>query len=267
MLARLVSGIVGLCVVLPIVIYGGPNSVWWLMLPFLVIALDEYVRMATPTVGLPARVAYHTAGLGLAAVAVHAPDYLLVTFGVLVMTTMTVTMLLQTDVELAANQAVRLAFGLGYVPLLMAPLAYIRQEPDGVGWIFFLLASTWLGDTGAYFAGRGFGKTPLFPRVSPKKTVEGALGGLLAAIAGACVFKAFLLPNMPWLLAILVSGLLDIAGVVGDLAESMLKRAFGVKDSGTIMPGHGGVLDRIDSLLFTGPLLWAFIVLHQTHPA
>lgn len=262
MLPRLISGIVGLCVVLPIVIWGGPYSVWWLMLPFLVIASDEYVRMATPRLPMVARVAYHAAALGLAAVAVHAPAYLLLALGGLVMVTMTLTMLLQTEVELAANQAIRLAFGFAYVPLLMAPLAYIRQEPAGVGWIFFLLASTWLGDTGAYFAGRGFGKTPLFPRVSPKKTREGVLGGLVAAVVGACVFKAFLLPDLSWPLAILVSAVLDIAGVVGDLVESMLKRAFGVKDSGTIMPGHGGVLDRIDSLLFTGPLLWAFIVLY-----
>jgi phosphatidate cytidylyltransferase len=154
---------------------------------------------------------------------------------------------------------VRLGFGLVYVPVLMAPLARIRMEPDGLALIFFLLASTWLGDTGAYFAGRAFGKTPLFPRVSPKKTREGVFGGLLLAVAGAALIKSVSNLDLSWPVVLVLAAVLDVAGVIGDLAESMLKRAFGVKDSGSIMPGHGGILDRIDSLLFTGPLLWAVL--------
>ncbi len=259
MLTRLVTGLVGLAVVLPILIYGGPHGVWWLMLPFLVIALDEYVRMAAPALPLPERVLYLATGVGVAATAVHATGWLGVVLPVVTMAFMVLPMLARPEVDAAAHQAVRLGFGLVYVPVLLAPLALIRQQEQGLGLIFFLLASTWLGDTGAYFAGRAFGKTPLFPRVSPKKTREGVLGGLLLAVAGAAAFKAGFDLDMSWPLAIVLAAVLDVAGVVGDLAESMLKRAFGVKDSGSIMPGHGGILDRIDSLLFTGPLLWAVL--------
>ena len=177
----------------------------------------------------------------------------------LVMLCLSLPMFARAQVEQGARDAVHLGFGYAYVPMMMAPLALLRQEPDGLGLIFFLLASTWLGDTGAYFAGRAFGKTPLFPRVSPKKTVEGVVGGLLLAVAGAGGFKWLLGVQLSWPVALGAAAVLDVAGVVGDLSESMLKRAFGVKDSGTIMPGHGGILDRIDSLLFTAPLLWVIV--------
>lgn len=259
MLTRLVSGLVGLAIVLPILLWGGPHGVFFLMLPFAAIGLDEYVRMATPGLPLAERVAYHLAGLSVVTAAVYATAWLGVLLALATMIFLLVPMFTRTEVEAAAHQAVRLGFGLVYVPVLMAPLALVRQEEQGVGLVFFLLASTWLGDTGAYFAGRAFGRTPLFPRVSPKKTREGVLGGLVLAVLGACGFKVLFDLDLSWPLAIVLAAVLDTAGVLGDLAESMLKRAFGVKDSGAIMPGHGGVLDRIDSLLFTGPLLWAVL--------
>ena len=260
---RLLAGLAGLAFVIPVLVWGGPNGVWWLMLPFLVIALDEYARMAMPEQPLPERVLYLATGLGTAAVAVHAPAQLGIVLALLFIGCTVLPMLARGDVSVAARQAVRLGFGLVYVPVMMAPLARIRMEHDGMALIFFLLASTWLGDTGAYFAGRAFGKTPLFPRVSPKKTREGVLGGLLLAVVGASIFKAFLPLDLSWPVVIVLAAVLDVAGVVGDLVESMLKRAFGVKDSGSIMPGHGGILDRLDSLLFTGPLLWAVVLLRS----
>lgn len=258
---RLLAGLAGLAVVVPVLVWGTGMGVWWLMLPFLLIALDEYVRMATPELPLRERVLYLVTGLGIVTVAVHATSYLAIVLALLFMVFITLPMFARDNVEVAARQALRLGFGLVYVPVLMAPLALIRMEPDGLQLIFFLLASTWLGDTGAYFAGRAFGRTPLFPRVSPKKTREGVLGGLLLAIAGAAIFKGAFGPDLDlsWPVVLVLAGLLDLAGVVGDLVESMFKRAFGVKDSGTLMPGHGGILDRIDSLLFTGPLLWAVL--------
>jgi phosphatidate cytidylyltransferase len=256
---RIIAGLTGLAVVVPIIVLGGAPSVWWLMLPFVLIALDEYVRMAAPELSLLGKIAYLAGGLGTVTVAVHAPEHLGLALAVLFMACLCVPMFARAEVDIAARQAVRLGFGLVYVPVLMAPLARIRMEPDGLALIFFLLASTWLGDTGAYFAGRAFGKTPLFPRVSPKKTREGVFGGLLLAVAGAALIKSVSNLDLSWPVVLVLAAVLDVAGVIGDLAESMLKRAFGVKDSGSIMPGHGGILDRIDSLLFTGPLLWAVL--------
>ncbi len=266
MVTRLLAGLAGLAIVVPVLVWGGPDSVWWLLLPFLVIALDEYVRMAMPELGLAEKLVFHAVGVGVAAVAVHATPYLLVALSLATLGLAVMPMLLRVEVDVAARQAIRFGFGLVYLPVLLSPLALIRREPDGLALIFLLLASTWLGDTGAYFAGRFFGKTPLFPRVSPKKTREGLVGGLLLAVAGAAVIKLTLQPNLSWPAVLVVAAFLDLAGVVGDLVESMLKRAFGVKDSGSIMPGHGGILDRIDSLLFSGTLLWALVQV-RTLPA
>ncbi len=133
--------------------------------------------------------------------------------------------------------------------------------PPGAAWVFFTLAITWLQDTGAFFVGRKLGRTQMAPILSPKKSWEGFFGGMTAAIATALFCVPLLgLPITLWQAAILgvVAG---IFGPLGDLAESLIKRQVGVKDSGFIIPGHGGILDRIDSILFTGPVVYYFIVL------
>ena len=121
----------------------------------------------------------------------------------------------------------------------------------GLAWLLFVIVVTWLGDTGAYMIGRSWGKTPLVPSISPKKTVEGFAGGLIASLLFGLLANALFGLGLPILVAAGVALLLSAIGVLGDLAESLLKRQTGVKDSGTLIPGHGGMLDRIDALLFT----------------
>jgi phosphatidate cytidylyltransferase len=121
----------------------------------------------------------------------------------------------------------------------------------GLAWLLFVIVVTWLSDTGAYLVGRSFGKTPLVPLISPKKTVEGLLGGLAAAILFGLLANWLFGLSLPILVAAGAALVLAVIGVIGDLAESLLKRQAGVKDSGTLIPGHGGMLDRIDALLFT----------------
>ncbi|MBK5259170.1 MAG: phosphatidate cytidylyltransferase [Thermoanaerobaculia bacterium] len=149
-----------------------------------------------------------------------------------------------------------------YVGMLAGSLIRLRNDfPEGPKLVFFLLLVVWLGDAGAYYTGRKFGKTKLAPRISPKKTVEGLIGGLIASAIAAAVIHLTFFPDFPLLAAIIVGIFLSLAGVVGDLAESMWKRSAAVKDSGTLIPGHGGFLDRFDSILFTAPILyvyWAF---------
>src|SRR5205807_8527333 len=138
--------------------------------------------------------------------------------------------------------------GAVYPGILMAMVVRLRQLPDGVAWLLLTLVVTWLNDTGAYFAGRAFGRRKLLPRISPSKTWEGAIGGAAGSILGALVVQHFWLPALPaWGAAAIGAGA-AVLGPLGDLSESMLKRAFGRKDSGRLLPGHGGLLDRVDSL-------------------
>lgn len=141
--------------------------------------------------------------------------------------------------------------------LIMLVMATPRTEvaPFQAGWLLLPMFVVWAGDTGAYFAGRAFGRRPLAPRVSPKKTREGAVGGVIASVAGGYLAWA-LLPRPDEFTAVMVLLFAipgAILGQIGDLCESMIKRSTGVKDSGTIIYGHGGMLDRVDALIFAAP--------------
>jgi len=122
--------------------------------------------------------------------------------------------------------------------------------------LILLIAIVAGSDTGAYYAGKTFGKRKLFPQISPKKTIAGGVGGLVFGIAAAEGINLLFPEKTDPLLLLPVAALLIVVGIVGDLTESMIKRSVGVKDSGTILLGHGGLLDRIDSLLLTGPVLY-----------
>jgi len=126
-------------------------------------------------------------------------------------------------------------------------------------WILVLLAGVWSFDTGAYLVGRAIGRRPFLPWISPKKTLEGVLGGLVVATGGVAVVLA--ISGASPLEALVLGPLLGIVAQSGDLAESLLKRAAGAKDSGTLIPGHGGILDRVDSILFAAPVLAAWVAL------
>ncbi|WP_203362336.1 phosphatidate cytidylyltransferase [Bacillus sp. REN10] len=132
---------------------------------------------------------------------------------------------------------------------------FMETREAGVVFVFFALFITWATDSGAYFIGRSFGKNKLWPEISPKKTVEGSLGGILSAIIVALLFYFFADMNVALVPLLLGTVVLSAFGQMGDLAESALKRHYGVKDSGTILPGHGGILDRVDSWLFVFPLI------------
>ena len=145
-------------------------------------------------------------------------------------------------------------FGILYVSWFFSFMIKIRYLPGGLGLLAALLLITKLGDIGAYLVGVKWGKHLLIPRISPNKTVEGSLGSLVFSILGALASKSFL-PFNYWQLFIIAIGL-NILGQLGDLSESLLKRDCQVKDSGNIFPGMGGVLDEIDSLLFTAPVFY-----------
>lgn len=158
------------------------------------------------------------------------------------------------------NASVRIGWLLAtpvYVAGTLSAVAMVRSfEPIGA-WVLLTMVLAWGSDTAAYFIGRKYGKTKLAPRISPKKTIEGSAGGLGASVVGALVMSFFVSGLTP-LDAIALGVLAGTAGQAGDLMVSVLKRSSGVKDSGGILPGHGGILDRVDALAFTGPATWAY---------
>ena len=185
----------------------------------------------------------------------------------------------RTQMSRAYPAAAASSFAFAYVALPMAMLVQLRQQWAGAFWILYLLLVVWAGDIFAYFIGRSLGRHLMAPRISPKKTWEGAAASLLASLGvGILLFNnslqisSFLLraglierrdglfglekPEI-WPVVVLTIAL-NIAAQLGDLVESLIKRGAGVKDSGTILPGHGGMLDRIDALLFAAPVLWFY---------
>ena len=151
--------------------------------------------------------------------------------------------------------------GVVYIPLLLVLLIPIRQAPHGFSLIFTLVFVIFAGDTLALYSGTFLGRHKLCPSISPKKTVEGALGGLGGNLLAGLIMKLAAFPDVAWVKGALFCLAVGAAGQVGDLFESQLKRAGGIKDSGSILPGHGGMLDRIDALLFAGPVAYGLIIL------
>jgi len=156
------------------------------------------------------------------------------------------------------------AFGVLYVAWLLGHLILVRRLADGPFLIFFLFLVTWANDTAAYYVGSFWGRHQMAPRISPGKTWEGAAGGLLGSVAASFACRAWFLDSLGAADAAALGLLIGVAAPLGDLGESVLKRSAGAKDSGALIPGHGGVLDRVDSLIFTTPVLYYYLLAVRT---
>ncbi len=164
------------------------------------------------------------------------------------------------DLSTAALRAMAGVAGPFYIGTLLATLALLRRDGADLGGklVFMSLTFSWLADTGGYFFGRFLGKTKLYEAVSPKKTRAGFVGALLGASAGAVLASLWYLPGLPLAHALPLGLFAGALGQLGDLVESLLKRSTGVKDSGGIVPGHGGMLDRIDALIVVSPIVYLY---------
>lgn len=163
------------------------------------------------------------------------------------------------DIKQSAGETGLFLLGFLYLPLLMSYLVLLREMDHGVKWIFLLLIIVMSGDTAAFYVGSSLGKRKLYPIVSPNKSVEGMIGGLVGSILGALLAGATFFPELTIVDAVAAAFIVGLLGQLGDLFESLLKRSFGVKDSGNIFPGHGGMLDRLDSVLFAAPTLYVYV--------
>lgn len=146
--------------------------------------------------------------------------------------------------------------GAAYVGTCAAHFWFLRTLPMGKEWVVFLLVVVWSGDAGAYYVGRGIGRHKLCPRISGGKTVEGAVGGLAANCVAASILGFLVFRHIDFLLLLLLAVTLGIIGQLGDLTESIMKRSFKVKDSGALLPGHGGIFDRVDAVLMATPAMY-----------
>jgi phosphatidate cytidylyltransferase len=167
------------------------------------------------------------------------------------------------EMQTAALRMVAGVAGPFYIGSLLATLALLRRDggdADYVGakLVFMSLTFSWLADTGGYFFGRFLGKTKLYEAVSPKKTRAGFVGALVGACVGAALASLWYLPALPLVPALVLAVFAGAIGQLGDLVESLLKRSTGIKDSGDIVPGHGGMLDRIDALIVVSPIVYLY---------
>jgi len=237
-----------------------PEGVWTLVFLFTLAGLDEFFRMTLPDASR--REHFFAVGSGgvFAATLFWCPDQeaSLLLLTAMVMVALAARLLSGRELREAAGRAGITLLGILYVGLLFTPLALLRRLPSGVAWVALALGMTFMNDTAAYFAGRFFGRHKLHPRISPGKTIEGAVGGTLGSVAAAAIVKLWLLPEFTWTDCVLLGVPAGLLGQVGDLCESMIKRGAGVKDSGRVLPGHGGVLDRIDGLLFVIPYVYVY---------
>lgn len=261
-LKRVVTGIILIPIVLLTVLYA---PVFWMFAfssVICLIALLEFSSLSVlgirdsvfDSIGVVAGVLAPFAGF-LFGPEVYAPYLIICSFLFFLF-----CMLRKRELRDASIDVAYKTFSLVYIAIPLSYLAFLSDLANGRSWIILLFLIIWANDTFAYFAGRSLGKTKLLESVSPKKTVEGALAGLLGGIVAAIIFDHYAQLGMGPLISAAVAVAAGLIGMTGDLAESMLKRGAGVKDSGTIIPGHGGLLDRIDSLIFPLPALYYFII-------
>lgn len=243
-----------------LLLYGSFHLFWAVVSAATAIALHEFFRMSCPWLGGWRRIVAILSCL-LPVMASVAGQSDLVLAGVIgsLLATAVVALHGYTALEDVLRFLLSSGFATVYVAVCIAHVVLLRFHPQGAYWLLMLAAIVAGSDTGAYYAGRTFGERKLFPQISPKKTVAGGVGGLLAGMAAALLLGLFAPTPVRMPVLLFSAALLVVVGIAGDLTESMLKRAVGVKDSGAILFGHGGVLDRIDSLLLTGPVLYYFL--------
>jgi phosphatidate cytidylyltransferase len=254
---RVATSVVGLPIILGLVLAGGGVYAAAAALILLVATLE----FEAPLLGWRHPLALLAASLSaaLAAGALVGEDWLL-WFGTGLVLLPLVFVTLAGDPITGLQRWLWAVGGVLYVGWLGSHLVLLREAPDGRDWVLLVLFTTFATDTSSYFVGRTLGRRPLATRISPGKTVEGAIGGILFGLAAALLLNYFLGLRKEAALIVPVALLLPLAAELGDLAESLLKRGMQVKDASPLIPGHGGLMDRLDSVLFTGIVLYYYLV-------
>ena len=257
--SRLITALIGIPLLILII---GWAHFWLFAAVFFLIslmALREYFAMV-----FPGRVREQIVGIvfgGALSLLLILPD---VTnpqpaLGLVVVTCLSIYLFMPGGLEEKLRRLAWTLLGGIYLGYLFPHWVLLFRLPQGRAWVFFALSVIMVGDTSAYVFGKRFGKRKLAPVISPGKTVEGALGYVAGSVIAGCIGANLFVEHLSWLEAVVLAGLLSILGQIGDLFESWIKRVFAVKDSSTLLPGHGGLLDRLDSLIFPAVFTTAYL--------
>ncbi len=272
---RILTAVILIPLVLVLVLWG---PLWLQMLAAWIVAelaLYEYLVLADASGAKVPRWLVLVCCALLFAVVYWEPAFLLATLGTSALVLLGVCSL-RSPMERILHDTAAGFFGLIYVALPLAFAPMLTGLENGTSLLLFLLVVVWAGDIAALYVGRSLGRHRMAPRLSPKKTWEGAAGsvvgsvaaGLGIVLAGSRLYRhgiELLFYAQPWWYWVGMAILLNVAAQIGDLLESAIKRGAGIKDSGTLLPGHGGVLDRIDALLLALPVLWYALLLRQAY--
>ncbi len=259
-LKRWLSGLI-LAPVLVLLILFGPAWLFLLFILFLtVLGLREFYALTLPGISSGSRILSIILGLiiPIALYQASGPLFIIALVSILFLL-LILALRASADFPIRVEQVSRQILGLLYVPFLLSQFVLLRQAGKGKIWILFTLVVVYFGDTAAFYVGRAWGRRKLAPRISPGKTVEGGIGAVGGSVAGALLFKLLFFAGLSLAHALILGLGIGVLGQLGDLWESLIKRSAQVKDSGTLIPGHGGLLDRIDSVLFAGPFVYSYI--------
>jgi phosphatidate cytidylyltransferase len=258
---RVLTAVVALPLVGALIMWREPLGFGLFVLVVAGLALTEYVGMMLSTARERLRVAIVAVGLALGVGVYLRPELALVWVLGAVVASAAVVLLEPGDVASSGPRLGMAGFGVLYLGLMPVSLALLhRDAANGPVWVCVAIVATFGNDSGAYFAGRAFGRHKLYPAISPAKTVEGAVGGLVATVGLLLAGHFTVAPSITLVDCFLVGVPASVLGPIGDLVESMIKRSAGVKDSGKLLPGHGGMLDRIDALLFVSAWTYVYVV-------
>jgi phosphatidate cytidylyltransferase len=258
---RVLTAVVALPLVGALIAWREPMGFGFFVIVVAGLALTEYVGMTLSEARGQLRISIVAIGLALGTAVYLRPELALVWVLAAVIASAAAVLLQPGDVATSGPRLGVAGFGVLYLGLLPISLALLhRDAAHGPLWVCVAIAATFGNDTGAYFAGRGFGRHKLYPAISPAKTVEGALGGLVATVGILLAGHFTVAPTITLADCVLIGVPASVLGPIGDLVESMIKRSAGVKDSGKLLPGHGGMLDRIDALLFVSSWTYAYVV-------
>jgi phosphatidate cytidylyltransferase len=261
---RLATAAVMVPIILGLLFLAPSWAFYVLVLPISLVGLRELLLMTHPDDAVARWIGIGIAAIASLAVYFHGDDprVLLTVLSVVPLSGPLVTLVRVGNIDTAALRSCALGFGPLFVVIPLTLLALMRRilGDTGAGAVLLTLGIAWFADTTAYFAGRYLGRHKLYEAVSPKKTVEGAIGGLLGSILFAVVASLwFLRGALPIEHAVALAVVAGVLGQAGDLCESLIKRSMRLKDSGGIVPGHGGVLDRVDALIFASVVVFLYV--------